>query len=58
MLNDAGTATEQLIVTFMGIGAVEVQMARTELAEDVFGNEGTQLHILVAPMEEQTIFRV
>jgi len=52
MLYDAGAATEQLVVTLVGRGTVEVLITGLVLAEDVLGNEGTQLHVLDAPMEE------
>jgi len=52
MLNNAGAATEQLVVTLMGCGAVEVQIARTELAEDVFGDFSAKFHVLDTPIEE------
>ena len=41
----------QQIVAFAGRGAVEVEIARTELAEDVLRNDSTQLHRLLALVE-------
>ena len=52
MLYDAGAAAEQLVVTLMGRGTVEVLITGLVLAEDVLGNEGTQFHVLVASVEE------
>ena len=51
-VNDAGTALHQQVVAFVGRGAVEVDIARTELTEDVLGNDDTQLHRLLALVEE------
>ena len=51
-INDAGTALHQQVVALAGRGAVEVEIARTELAEDVLGNDGTLLHRLLALVEE------
>ena len=51
-INDAGAALHQQVVALAGRGAVEVEIARTELAEDVLGNDGTQLHRLLALVEE------
>ena len=51
-INDAGAALHQQVVALAGRGAVEVEIARTELAEDVLGNDGAQLHCLLALFEE------
>ena len=51
-IHDAGTALHQQVVALAGRGAVEVEIARTELAEDVLGNDGTQLHRLLALVEK------
>ena len=51
-INDAGAALHQQIVALAGRGTVEVEIARTELAENVLGNDGTQLHRLLALVEE------
>jgi len=51
-INDAWTALHQQVVALAGRGAVEVEIARTELAEDVLGNDGAQLHCLLALVEE------
>ena len=51
MLHNAGAALHQQFIAFAGRGAVEVDIARTELKEDVLGNDGTQLHRLLALVE-------
>ena len=51
VIHNAGTALHQQVVTLAGCGAVEVEIARTELAEDVLGNDGAQLHCLLALVE-------
>ena len=51
-INDAGTALHQQVVTLAGRGAVEVEIARTELFEEMFGNDGAQLHRFLALVEE------
>ena len=51
-INDAGAALHQQVVALAGRGAVEVEIARTELTEDVLGNDGTQLHRLLALVEK------
>ena len=51
-INDAGAALHQQVVAFAGRGAMEVDIARTELTEDMLGNDGTQLHRLLALVEE------
>ena len=48
MLNYAGATLQQHLITLMWRGAVEVQIARTELEENVLGNDGTQFHRLHA----------
>ena len=52
VLNNAGTTLQQLLITLTGCGAVEVEITRTELEENVLGNDGTQLHRLHALVEE------
>ena len=51
-INDAGAALHQLDVALAGGGAVEVNIARTELAENVLADVGTQFHVLQVPTEE------
>ena len=51
VLHNAGTTLQQLLIAFAGCGAVEVEIARTELEENVLGNDGTQLHRLYALVE-------
>ena len=46
VLHDAGTTLQQLLIALAGCGAVEVEITRTELEENVLGNDGTQLHRL------------
>ena len=52
MLNDAGAATEQLVVTLVGCGTVEVLITGLELVEHVLADFCAKFHILDAPMEE------
>jgi len=52
MLHDARTTLHQQVVTFAWCCAVEIEIARAELAEDVLGNDGAQLHRLLALVEE------
>ena len=52
MLNYARTTLQQLLIALAGRGAVEVEITRTELEENVLGNDGTQLHRLHALVEE------
>ena len=42
MLNYARTTLQQLLITLAGRGAVEVEITRTELEENVLGNDGTR----------------
>lgn len=42
VLYDAWAALHQQVVALAGRSAVEVEVARTELAEDMLGNDGTQ----------------
>ena len=51
MLNYARTTLQQLLIALAGRGAVEVEITRTELEENVLGNDGTQLHRLYALIE-------
>ncbi len=51
VLHNAGTTLQQLLITLTGCGAVEVEITRTELEENVLGNDGTQLHRLHALIE-------
>ena len=52
VLHDARATLHEQVVTFAGSGAVEFEIARTELTENVLGNDGTQLHRLHALVEE------
>ncbi len=52
VIHDAGTALHQQVVALAGRGAVEVEIARTELFEEVLGNGGAQLHRLLALVKE------
>jgi len=45
VMNNAGTTSQQLLITLMGRGAVEVDITRTELEENVLGNDAAQLHL-------------
>ena len=49
--NNARAALHQQVVALAGRGAVEVEIARTELAEEVLGNDGTQFRRLLALVE-------
>ena len=51
MLNNARTTLQQQLITLAGCGAVEVEIARTELEENMLGNDGSQLHRLYALIE-------
>ena len=42
----------QQVVALAGRGVVEVEIARTELLEEVLGNDGTHLHRFLALVEE------
>ena len=48
MLNYAGATLQQQLIALAGCGAVEVDISRTELEENVLGNDGTQFHRLYA----------
>ena len=45
MLNYARTTLQQLLITLTGCGAVEVEITRTELEENVLGYDTAQLHL-------------
>ena len=45
MFNNAGTTLQQQLIAFAGCGAVEVDISRTELEENVLGNDAAQLHL-------------
>ena len=51
-LRKARATLHEQVVTLAGRSAVEVEIARTELAEDVLGDDGTQLHRLHALVKE------
>ena len=51
-LHDAWAALHQQVVALAGRGAVEVEIARTELTEDVLRNDGTQFHRLLTLVEK------
>jgi len=53
VIHDAGAALHQQVVALTGCGAMEVEIARTELAEEVLSNNGAKLHRLLALVEEQ-----
>ena len=42
MLNYAGRTLQQQLIAFAGCGAVEVEITRTELEENVLDNDGTR----------------
>ncbi len=52
MLYDAGAATEQLVVTLMGRGTVEVLITGLELVEHVLADISAKFHVLDASVEE------
>ena len=52
VIHDAGTALHQQVVALAGSGAVEVEIARTELFEEMLGNDGAQLHRFLALVKE------
>ena len=49
---DAGAALHQQVVALAGRCAVEVEIARTELEENVLSNDGAQSHRLLVLVEE------
>ena len=52
VIHNAGTALHQQVVAFAGCGTMEVDVARLELVKNMLGNDGTQLHRLLALLEE------
>ena len=52
VLHDARATLHEQVVTLAGRSAVEVEIAQTKLAENVLGDDGSQLHRLHALVEK------
>ena len=52
VLHNARATLHEQVVAFAGCSAVEVEIARTELGENVLGDSGAQLHRLHALTEK------
>ena len=51
-LNDAWATLHEQVVTLTGCGAMEFEIARTELKKDMLCDNSTQFHRLLALVEE------